>query len=434
MTCIIKRLSLYVFIALFTLFSFGFFSRKNLAIQCWQNVSQNTLNTANSKRLVFDIKFQKLVFRYIDYKVQAPNHIVERDFWDRQINGTIENKILLMKQRQQMGENSQQILKFVFPRIFDVIDRVEKSLNVKPVDSEVKFLPERKDMFEISKEKNGRVLDRQKLLENIVDSLIAGKSEVQASTVDIPALVTQNFNNQATFFRAKFSTDFSASNENRKNNIRLSLKKINGTCIMPNQEFSFNKVVGPRTPTRGYKESKIIVQGRFKDGVGGGVCQVSTTLYNAAIRADMCILSVKNHSLPVRYVDPSFDAMVNNGTSDLKFENTTTHPIYIKASDFNDHCSIEFYGLPMPYSIVPECEIVDTIPPPEFDEEIVDKDYDYISKDALSGDRLQVSHSKGGLLSKGYLCFYDNNNNLISRRLIRTDKYKAQQGLIAIAP
>ncbi|MDR1138919.1 MAG: VanW family protein [Clostridiales bacterium] len=390
--------------------------------------------------LQFDIIYKepktskKRTFRYIDKYTQAPNHIIQQDFVRRGINATTSQKIAILQQLHKQGYTAEQALNCVLPKVFETIDKVERALYARPVDSKVKFVPNSQNMFIIKPQVHGRQLDRDLLIRDIYQALLDSQLNCNAYVQELYPNIDQRYNKQATYYRSGYSTDYSSSSDNRKHNIALSLSKINGTVIGPGQTFSFNKVVGARTIKTGYRESKIILHGKFVEGVGGGVCQVSTTLYNAALRADMCIVSVRNHSLPVGYVPPSLDAMVNSNTTDLKFENTTTHPIYIRAYSSNNRAIIEFYGLPMLYRIEPESEIVDSIPPPILDEIIVDNDYKYMPPDTPSGQTVQVNYSKGGLSSRAYLCYYDHYGNLVSRRHIRTDKYKAQQGLIAVAP
>ena len=128
---------------------------------------------------------------------------------------------------------------------------------------------------------------------------------------------------------AKFSTYYGDSSENRKHNVALAAKAIDGFVLPPEEEFSFNDTVGARTEERGYRTAYIISEGNFVEGVGGGVCQVSGTLYNCALLADLAVTCVHPHSLPVSYVAPSFDAMVSSA-SDLRFANTLSAPVTIR--------------------------------------------------------------------------------------------------------
>lgn len=117
----------------------------------------------------------------------------------------------------------------------------------------------------------------------------------------------------------------------RSNNILLASAAINNTVIWPNQVFSFNEVVGPRTPERGYEPAPVILMGANNYDYGGGVCQVSSTVYNAALEAKLKILERHPHSKPVHYVPKDRDAAVAYGGNDLRFLNQTSGPIIIKS-------------------------------------------------------------------------------------------------------
>lgn len=117
----------------------------------------------------------------------------------------------------------------------------------------------------------------------------------------------------------------------RQTNLQLACHALNGTVIPPHGEFSFNATVGPRTSEAGYKPAPVLVEGRHEEGIGGGVCQVSTTLYNAALLAGMRVVEAHPHSAAVGYVAPARDAMVS-GWSDLRLANDSDYPCYLFAS------------------------------------------------------------------------------------------------------
>lgn len=228
--------------------------------------------------------------------------------------------------------------------------------------------------------------------------------------------------------RSQFYTSFSQSSVERKNNIKLAGKALDGAFIDVGAEFSFNKTVGPRTEKRGYKKAKIIVNGKFTDGIGGGVCQVSTTLYNALILAGLKITEYHPHSLPVSYVAPSFDAMVNSGSADLKFVNDTNNPIIIKTSVSDSQIKITVLGEKMNEKYVRQSVITGEIPAPE-EEVVTDNSLTY--PDLYEGEQKVVSYSKKGYLSEGYLIKYINGKP-VSAIKIRKDRYSAVQGLIVL--
>lgn len=219
--------------------------------------------------------------------------------------------------------------------------------------------------------------------------------------------------------RASFSTNYSTSIKERKNNISLAVKSLDKTLVMPNAEFSFNKVVGARTEKRGYQKSTIILDGKFVEGVGGGVCQVSTTMYNAVLLAGLKVSEYHPHSLSVSYVKPSFDAMVNSTTSDLKFINTTKYPIIIRATADGDTLTIVIKGEKQKEEYYLESVITGYIDPPE-PEVIIDEDLQH--KELRYGEQKYITREKKGTKSQGYI-IKKINGKIVSKKLIRKDSY-----------
>lgn len=144
---------------------------------------------------------------------------------------------------------------------------------------------------------------------------------------------------------SNFSTKYAASNKNRTTNLILAANKINETVVMPGEIFSYNTVVGKRTIAAGYKEAAIYVQGKVVDGLGGGICQIATTLYNAAVYADLEIVERRNHQFVPSYVGASRDATVVYGSTDFKFKNNRNYPIKIKCSVNKGIANFQIYGL-----------------------------------------------------------------------------------------
>lgn len=144
---------------------------------------------------------------------------------------------------------------------------------------------------------------------------------------------------------SEFSTKYAASNKNRTTNLILASKKINGTVLMPGETFSYNKVVGARTIQAGYKEAPIYVSGRVEDGIGGGICQITTTLYNAVLYANLDIVERSNHQFVPSYAGPSRDATVVYGAIDFKFKNNRDYPIKITCSVSGGIATFKIWGL-----------------------------------------------------------------------------------------
>lgn len=144
---------------------------------------------------------------------------------------------------------------------------------------------------------------------------------------------------------SSFSTRYDASNTNRSTNLRIAAEKINGTVLLPGEVFSYNKTVGKRTVEEGYKDAKIYADGGVVDGLAGGICQISSTLYNAVLLANLEIVERRNHSFTTSYVAAGRDATVVWGTIDFQFKNSRTYPIKIEASVKNGIAEFKIHGM-----------------------------------------------------------------------------------------
>ena len=142
-----------------------------------------------------------------------------------------------------------------------------------------------------------------------------------------------------------YTTLYDASNENRDNNVNLASKKINGTIIYPGETFSYNQIVGKRTIEAGYKEAGAYAGGKVVQEIGGGICQVSSTLYNAVLYANLEVVERYNHYFETSYVDPGRDATVSWGSLDFQFKNNRDYAIKIEAKARNGVCEITIKGI-----------------------------------------------------------------------------------------
>lgn len=141
-----------------------------------------------------------------------------------------------------------------------------------------------------------------------------------------------------------YTTYFNSKDINRSSNIRLAVERINGTLLQPGEVFSYNEIVGPRDVQHGFKEALEIVDGEFVPGIGGGVCQVSSTLYNAVLYAGLKIMERTNHSKPLSYVPVGRDATVAYGYLDFEFANNTAVPVLILAEVQGSQLKMGVFG------------------------------------------------------------------------------------------
>lgn len=159
--------------------------------------------------------------------------------------------------------------------------------------------------------------------------------------------ITTNMIGQEAFpdLLASYSTKYATSNTNRTTNLRLAANKINGYVLLPEETFSYNAVVGERTIAAGYKEAAIYENGQVVDGLGGGICQISTTLYNAVLFANLDIVELYNHQFVPSYVTAGRDATVVYGVKDFKFQNSRNYAIKITCSVSNGIAQFQIWGV-----------------------------------------------------------------------------------------
>lgn len=220
-----------------------------------------------------------------------------------------------------------------------------------------------------------------------------------------------------------YSTNYSNSSMGRKENIRLAISAIDGYILTPKTQFSFNEVVGERSEKRGYKQAKVILKGEYVDGLGGGVCQVSSTLYNAVLFAGLEILEARPHTYLPSYVPPSFDCAVSYGYKDLRFYNNTDSPIVIRAKADGKKITISILSCKSPeYTLKGKwVKLRDVLPNTKYIEQ--DLGDDGVEEQVIFG-------GSNGLLSEGYLEYYKDGKYAFTKK-IRLDKYFAQDRIVA---
>lgn len=227
--------------------------------------------------------------------------------------------------------------------------------------------------------------------------------------------------------RGCFYTSCPNSSSERKNNITLAVNAIDKTFIDIGGCFSFNDTVGERSESRGYQNAKIIVGGQFADGVGGGVCQVSTTLYNAVIKSGLKVVEHHAHSLPVSYVSPSFDAMVSFRWADLRFINNTGFPIYIRANFDGEKITVKIFGKKNEFEIKRKSVVTEKI---EIKTQTIFAGDEEEYKDFSIGETV-VSYGREGIKSEGYLLYYLN-GKLFKTVKLRKDSYSSQDKIVVV--
>lgn len=198
---------------------------------------------------------------------------------------------------------------------------------------------------QIVAEKAGRTIDRKNFLDRFQHFFFSNGSArmtVPLKTV-YPEVDAELLSEIRTQRIGTYTTFFNPSNGGRSNNIMLAVRAVNNQVVFPGRTFSFNRTLGQRTVQKGYQQARIIVKGEYSEGIGGGICQVSSTLFNAADRAGMDIIQRYAHSKRVAYVPPGRDATVSWPEPDFRFRNSYSMPVLIRAVSSGGRIIFSFY-------------------------------------------------------------------------------------------
>lgn len=369
-------------------------------------------------------------FTKLDFDVNSDIHtIIDMAHNHEQEVGQYDKQVDYLKSID--GKNLNIAFNYLFVGLDEKIDAVIKEIEIEPVNSTIEFKPDNNKMFEISESKSGLKVNKDLLYEMINNQfLTSNKVVVEIPTFEQEAEVTKVDNIKNTTQIATFSTNVADSTGNRKHNVKLALKKFDGMVVKNGETVSFNKVTGPHTLEEGYKTATIIYNSRFVEGVGGGICQASTTLYNALIRAGVNIDEVHKHTLPVKYVPLALDAMVAEYISDLKFTNNTGHNIFIHTYSDKNSVTAEVYGAPNEegYTYNTRSETVQVI---SHTGDIVkpDSKHEYSDKVLFKGEYYRLTWPREGYEAVAYLQTFKD-GKLVSEKEIRHEIYKPQNGVV----
>lgn len=296
------------------------------------------------------IKNKVVNFTYEDISVPVPL----RDFGYKLNLEDAINKAYSYGRSDNLFYNYLDIIKgYIFKKNFvakaDIDDakREEVILNIgskifkKPVDAH----PIIKDdgSVTIKESEIGRYMDINEA-KDLINLDILHEDKIELPVYKTEPKIYSNYYDGIDKKLGDFETDYSSSIKNRKENIRLAASKFNNMKLNPGDEISFNDVVGEISEKTGFKSATVIVGGEYESGIGGGICQVSTTLYNSLILSDLEITERHNHSRPIHYVDLGTDAAVARGYKDLKFKNNTNNPILILSEANGEKLNFKVLG------------------------------------------------------------------------------------------
>ncbi len=405
---------------------------KNIIISNYQILKSNLFSTKIEEQInINDNELNKIIE---DITAKLPDIVVESSYYIEGDNLIISNgkpgisvkkeefkNNVMVAIKEQIKENKIQTIEI------PVEQKKPEKINIEKIKEEIYKEPQNayyeKNPFKLHKEVNG--VDIKISIEEAKKILEEEKKEYEISlNITKPEITIEDLKYENFFpdTLSKYVTIYDESNQNRSTNIKLASEKIDGTILMPGETFSYNKIVGERTIKAGYKEASIYMNGKVVDGIGGGICQVSSTLYNATLEANLEIIDRRNHYFITGYVSASRDATVSYGTIDFKFKNNRTYPIKIGCTAQNGVCQIVIYGIKeeTEYEVVIEDKITEIIP----------YTTKYINTNVLE-KRIENEIQKGvnGYKSEAYRVL-KLNGKIISKTLLSKDSYNPLQRIV----
>lgn len=383
---------------------------------------ETNFSYVKDKRIILRVDSEEYIINYRDLK---PNHNM-----DEVVNKALDYGITTdLFERMSIIKNPVERnfdLQFNYDKepIEKLINELEKKINREPSNANIKLI--KRGYFTVSNEVIGKKLDSESLYKDIVSSINdenTGEAFIDAKIKEITPEITASKLNKINSRISSYSTNYGGSPAGRAANIELTAKLINGKLLMPGDVFSFNEVTGPRSQKEGYQTAPVIIKNKLVDGIGGGVCQVSTTLYNAVIRCNLRSMSRVNHTLTPAYVPPGFDATVSSDI-DYKFKNTLDYPILIEGFTEKGNLYFNIYSNSalndIKYDLINE--IYETTAP-----EIIYKKDPSLPKGVT--EKEETPHI--GYKVKVYLAGFKNGKE-VSRQLISRDIYHKVDGVYRI--
>ena len=306
---------------------------------------QEALDIVNAK---YPIKNLKLSYNNEEYTINAKD--VDLSYNTKQVvdeayNLTREKSYLsnvMTYMRTKFGGHDLGIkVSYDEDKLDKEIGQVSKQINKKYVDATISV----SGGITVKESQTGLKCDDETNKKAIQKAYKDKNYETIALKVDVtqPRVKTEDVKSIDTVL-GSYSTTFNQSQYGRNYNIALALDRCDGSVVMPGETFSYNDATGPRIVSNGFKYASVIVAGDYQDAPGGGVCQGSTTLFNAVLLSGLDITQVRNHSKKAAYVPVGRDAMVNDGDSDFKFTNNFDHPVYISAYAGGGVAGAQIYG------------------------------------------------------------------------------------------
>ncbi len=252
---------------------------------------------------------------------------------------------IVQRSRDILGLNNRgrfEIAVAVNPAILDLtLNKATRAIDRPHVDASIRMVS---GSFSVKPEQDGLAVDKKAAYAVVQEAVRTATPQVELPVTVDEAAITAADLRSVNGLLAEYTTRFKSYQRDRTYNLKLAAKVLNGVIVKPGETFSYNTVVGPRVAERGYRNAPIFVKGKVEPGLGGGICQVSSTLYNSVLLAGLKVNERYHHSRTVVYTPAGRDATVAYGSRDFRFTNTLKNPIYIGSHVQGSQLRVALYG------------------------------------------------------------------------------------------
>lgn len=355
------------------------------------------------------------------YEINNDELIITKGVAGKTIDEKKLREIIIKNLKKQFNDEKEK-------KIIPVVDAIPESIDISKIYNEIHkdakdaYIVE--DPFELHKDEDGVdfdiSLDEAKKILEIDSETYTIPLKITKAKVKVKDLGDKLFKQTL----AKYTTIYDAGNSNRAHNIALAASTINGTILLPGESFSYNGTLGNTTKEKGYKEGGAYIGGKVVQAYGGGICQVSTTLYNAVLYANLEIVERHNHSYAVNYVPAGRDATVAYGGKDFKFKNNRSYPVKIVANAKNGVVSVSIAGIKeeKEYEVVLSSSVLSTTPC----QTVYEK-----NSSLTEGKEKIIQKGHSGLKSVAYKTI-KYNGTVISKTVLSKDTYKPMDRIVQV--
>ncbi|MGX4599322.1 VanW family protein [Faecalimicrobium sp. JNUCC 81] len=376
-------------------------------------------------------RLKDLDISYLDKSWQVPYKDIDLSY---DLDSTVENAYKLNKEnnfmeniyktiKSELGQknNLNIAIDYNKDKLKNRIENIARDIDVDVKDASINISG---SSIEINDSNSGLKVNVEESLKNIVRELEKGNTKEELVVTKVEPSITREQLQEVNTLLGSHTTKFDSSVSGRSTNIKLAANKSSDVLLMPGESFSYNEHTGMRTTANGYKNAPVIVQGVVQEGVGGGVCQVSSTLYNAALYSGVSFIELKNHSIPSTYVSKGRDATVTDSGIDFVFKNTLEHPIYVKNYVSGNTVTCQIYGSSKDKQNIQISTSIDGV-----SEAPIKKVED---PTILKGEEKQLEKGRNGYTVSTYRIYKDENGNVTKKEKVATSYYPKKQGVIAV--